>query len=520
MYSILIVDDEPVVRKGLKVRLAELGFEFSRIYEASGGHEGLEIIQEKKPEIVLTDISMPDVNGLQMIESAINSSSKARFILISGYSEFEYARKAVELGAVSYLLKPVSDEQLSEIMNKVIFELDKSRQIVKQLEESEKREKYQHDLEEETRINQALADTSGQLFLWPEEQGKKYLLGAVRLTGSEESASLSGFSNQFSQKVQKLDPSISVSVCRNVFNSREYFLVLCAADAALNEIRPRLPALLSDLLRKRDLSFHAGIGTISVSLGHEQYLTTMQALLQCRVFHSRETQLSSANTEKNADIWADDIIKLYSQCLVRGKQEECIHALNELIRSADPEKVTLQNLNDIIRRVISLTRENLYEQGKVIPSELKDSYMPSVDSFHDLKEVADFLTQRISIIFDKDETAPDNCTDIVEHIKARIDADYQEDLSVAELAAPYSVSANYLSSLFTQKYGYTLNRYITKVRMDKACQLLSSTNLSIAQIAGMVGYNDPQYFYRVFKKVNNMTPFDYRTQNSTDSQQS
>lgn len=120
MTDLLVVDDERWIRKGVIAKLNKSHLEFKNIYEASNGSDAMKIIEENSPDIVITDIIMPKISGLELIEYTNNMSLDINFIIISGYSEFSYAQRAINLGAKGYILKPISQEELISIVEKVI----------------------------------------------------------------------------------------------------------------------------------------------------------------------------------------------------------------------------------------------------------------------------------------------------------------------------------------------------------------------------------------------------------------
>ena len=129
MYKILIVDDESLIRQGIIAQLDFLGYEFEEIFEADTGKSALQITEISKPDIVITDISMPEMDGLSFVETVKSVKKNVKFILLSGYAEFSYAQKAISLGISEYLLKPVSSSKLKESIDKVIAELNNEKRI-------------------------------------------------------------------------------------------------------------------------------------------------------------------------------------------------------------------------------------------------------------------------------------------------------------------------------------------------------------------------------------------------------
>ena len=195
MYKILIVDDESLIRQGIIAQLDFLGYEFEEIFEADTGKSALQITETLKPDIVITDISMPEMDGLSFIETAKSAKKNIKFSLLSGYAEFSYAQKAISLGISEYLLKPVSSSKLKESIDKVIAELKNEKQIKDTSIRKEilSREKAEFLLEKDFNLLVNSVDTGNYPFLeknYPALVGKNtdanpyFILGIISINHS------------------------------------------------------------------------------------------------------------------------------------------------------------------------------------------------------------------------------------------------------------------------------------------------------------------------------------------------
>ena len=165
MYSILIVDDEKWIRKGIIAKLNYNGFNFSSFYEAEDGEEAIEILKQHQPQIVITDVRMPNIDGIELIRKTNAFNSNIKFIIISGYAEFDYIQKAITLGAVDYILKPIVDKQLSSAIQKVIDELDNEAKIEEILNKEKELKKANEFYELEYMINEVFNNPDNKSYL-------------------------------------------------------------------------------------------------------------------------------------------------------------------------------------------------------------------------------------------------------------------------------------------------------------------------------------------------------------------
>ena len=183
-YSILIADDEELIRKGFIARLEYLKIYPRAIYEAADGREALKIMKEHKPEIIVTDIRMPEMDGLELISRVSAMNLAAEFIVLSGYAEFSYAEQAIKMGVKAYLLKPISNKELKKVLEEVKGNLDekkKIRQIILDKNKMETRSQVQNMEKKLNAIfqNNEINDKKEALF-----GEKKYLIAIINIDGS------------------------------------------------------------------------------------------------------------------------------------------------------------------------------------------------------------------------------------------------------------------------------------------------------------------------------------------------
>ncbi|MFR7843161.1 MAG: response regulator [Gallintestinimicrobium sp.] len=189
MYKVLIVDDEQLIRSGMIARFQYLNFKFERIREAASGVEALALLEKEPADIVITDIKMPDMDGMTLIREAKEKYPGTQFVILSGYAEFEYAETAIELGVKSYLLKPISNDELKRVMRKLFETLEKERQMEVEIFRKHQLETEQKGWLQEKAVNHLWQDNAAFLTeeeaaqlkstcpeLWKKEKGSLYLV--------------------------------------------------------------------------------------------------------------------------------------------------------------------------------------------------------------------------------------------------------------------------------------------------------------------------------------------------------
>jgi two-component system response regulator YesN len=362
IYKVLIVDDEYLERQVMKKIIAEEIKELELIGEASNGQEALEIVKQKNVDIILMDIKMPKIDGLEATQKIMNSFSNIKIIIITAYNEFDYAQQALKYGAVDYLLKPVKTEKISEVLNELILDIEEER-LYKQLL------RHSHDDSEES------AQFHQEFFI---EEKKLYEL--VKEGAKEE---VNGF-----------------------------------VDKLLREIRDQDYPLVKFKIR---------IIEFLVSLSR-----TINQEAEIDIHHFYFESLLSESTELNSVEQFAEWVKKKLDLVM----QKVANAYNEID-------------DNVIRRTINYIQEN-----------------------------------------------------------------YDQDLTLERVAEEVHLNPSYLSHVFKEETGNNFINYLTKIRLEKAQELLKNSKDNITKIANQVGYQNANYFSQVFKKEFGLTPTQYRKEKS------
>ncbi|MBR2992979.1 MAG: response regulator [Clostridiales bacterium] len=526
--KVFICEDESIVREGLRdmIPWEKYGFEF--VGDAPDGEMALPMIRKLKPDVIITDITMPFMDGLSLCRIVMGELPNTKIIIISGYSDFEYARKAIELGVEQYLLKPVTRadmiKALEGIKQKITEESEQLNYISKYEQEFKKFERFSHraffeKLVEGSLSVQDIYEQANELHLNLTANGYNLVIFTI------SDANQSGYADDAANVMESLFnhfmqyPDYILFRC-NLLS----YAVLIKGDA---DDLAQLGERCVDMIRQHceeadpDLEWYAAVGVPTNRLSglSRCYSDANRAFAYRHLFPEKHIFTSEFfKTEQYApnakDLDSLDVAKL-DPMIIRnfvknGTQAEVESFADEYIASIE----ILEN-NFLFRYYLLVSiRVNvelaLRETGVEDPD--INFLMPSVDMDIATEEIKNrFVEYLKSAITLRDAEAMKRSSDIIDSALRYIDSHYtDEDISLDSVAIASNISANYLSALFSQKVGLSFVEYVTKKRMERARQLLRKTDKRSGEIAGEVGYKDPRYFSFVFKKKHGCTPSQYR----------
>ena len=527
--KVFITEDESLVREGLRdiIPWEKYGFEF--VGDAPDGEMALPMIRRLKPDILITDIKMPFMDGLALSSVVSREFPDTKIIIISGYNDFEYARKAIELNVDQYLTKPITKTSiiaaLSQTRKKIEDEreqknsLDRYEQDQKKFESFQRRDFFEKLAEGSLSIEQ-IYENARELGIDINADGYNFVIFTVQsvdeINYSIEAANvLDDLRNSFLRY-----PNYILFRC-NILS----YAVLITGDA---DNISELTTHCTDTIKARcsnseqQLNWYISVGTPTYRLSSlaqcyadaNHILAYRHIMPDCRIF-TAETLSDEGTSEKTEGFDLDDpasidpmIIRNFIQTGIRDEAEVFVGKYLENFRGA-------QNSTLFIHYLIISARINtalvLQELGCSNDEFLKQ--IPPIDRSMSPDDLRRYLISVLSTAIDmRDSESTKQNGDIVESAIKYIDKNYtDENISLNSVANAVNISANYLSALFTQRTGESFVDYITAKRMLKAKQLLRHSSKRTGEIAYEVGYKDPRYFSFVFKKTQGCTPKSFRS---------
>lgn len=492
--KVLVVEDMPMVRGLIVKYLKESEEDIEEIIEAEDGQEGLELIRMKKPDIVLTDIQMPHMSGIELMEEAKKAGTVCEYIIITGYADFNYAKKAIELGVSGYLLKPIQKEKLMMEMDKAVESLSREKNF--HLMTSK-----QHSLKEEMTLAKQLLNPLGEEIQLMEKGYHSMIF--FKLPIGKDLEILQHHKEHLRKRLKDLNQG---KLIENHHSHTEILLLVCerekeALEKAIKKILVYMGAPL-------DVSVICCISSMRETLSYELYKQCHQAY-HYRLIKNGEQTFWYQEDERDDGQRMKDKLDIFEAVLKTREMKRIKGILHTLFEPGFIQELNLNHIsyyfNEVSKRIIKVLGLKLEktEYAKYIEDHRR------YHRFKDLGDLEAFFVESLEhqIFMSEGMTKGEY---LMGRVKNYICDHYQENLSSSKIAKLFFISPSYLSAKFKAETGKTVSQYIMTVKIERACQLLVESQLSVTQIAQTVGYEDVQYFYRIFRKHTQTTPMEYR----------
>lgn len=483
MYKALLVDDEYMILKGLKKIIDWEECQVEIIGTANSGKQALDFVEEHEVDIVITDITMPVLSGIEFIHEARNRGFTFEFIVLTGYEEFEYAQKSVQLGATNYLLKPIDK-----------IELEKSvRDVVEKLERKESNQDMSVRYYNQLLLNWIQGTQSY-------ENVEKYM----------EKELLKPFTTPFTLISFKLDEDITsekweplckqfATHCVMNTNAKEGYLLL--AETAKETVTQVLDKLSKEVNGKVQLFASSPVTDLKQIKHHTQELINIKDVVQ--FYELSPSVVLYADVEQSTEELKEQQHQLLQSILSREIsviQTETAAFLSLLEESkTDPKKVKQLSNNLITQSYLIFDALDSQTYTETIEA------IYACRSYTSLKAI---LTEKLIPI--KELSKNLLYSDTTRQVISIIQEAYTSDLKLKDVAKEVHVNTMYLGQLFKKETGKSFSTYLNNYRMDIAKQKLLQTNESISTISEQIGYQNHGYFYKLFKNRHDKSPKEYR----------
>lgn len=531
-YKVLAADDEFWSRENIRSLILWEEYSLEFLEPACDGEEVLERIPEEKPDIILTDINMPFLSGLELLQRLQNEYPNIVTIAISGYDDFDKVKGVFVSGGLDYLLKPVGKEELVKVLTKALGVLEERENAKKHDETSRIQE---HKLSSFLEDSEYSALLSGKLY----GQSASQTHVSSTNTFSEVATLMVKFYNiaeiaeQFDHdnlqmswsiksRLRELTGTDGNAIIFNNSNKMSEFLIVKTADA--KELR----ALAENILKEFPLEEY---GPVSVVL-HEQTSslddigTVYRELISTLVTRpfSRSHCILSCPEEKNTvemqtigkSAPAHMETELY-HLLSTGQKSETEKLIFRTcdFKHCDDGTWSYLDVKQYAGRITGILYRYVQEKCPELTAQAEEA-MDNIDYYMKCLN-APSLFASLKILLDSlwesgEDKGADSSSVVqqVEQIHRYIEQSYHENITLTALAEQYHMDASYLSRIFSQKYGETIIAFLTRIRMEKAAELMKDQDKKLETISFLVGYDDYNYFSRVFRKKMGCSPREYR----------
>ena len=525
MYKVFLADDEKIIRDGISSSVPWKDIDLVLAGVAADGKTALMHIRESRPDIILTDINMPRMNGLEMIEQIKKSLPNSKILIITGYGEFEYAQKAIQLGVDDFILKPVNIPELCNKLRKITSALNVETSRNNKIELLKQQAKFADDF----RLRKGLMKYIKSLITWetinpllPKKMQTAATCSLLQITINDFDTLTSGMTVQeIFEYMQEIEDAIlrigSETVMWLVNQSDESYLLLFLGDeqeehrftcrsfirrlrlvlsdkqyttvrSCVYDTVKNLPQAWEDLRNGQKLAFYQGRNSdIDMENSSGTFDAPTMEIPNTRNIMRALATFDAADVLNELEILKESLCKtgknsyLYTRMLLGGIYNECGKLMDDIGHPL--ETIMDDPLAEFQRIMASVSLDDAFEKLGV------------------------FL-ERLCIAANRNSTSVQNA---VERAKIYAQMHFSESLmTLNQVADAVGMSSNYLSAQFKQREGTSFINYLTKIRMEYAQNLLKSGKIKTYEIAKKCGYENPTYFSTIFRRQTGLSPKEYQ----------
>ena len=523
----LIVDDERHVREGIKLLADWAGNEITEIYEASNGEDAIQIIESVHPEIIFSDMKMPKIDGTQLLKWMDEHYAEGKTIVVTGYDDYHYMRKAMHYGSSDYLLKPIDPKMLNDTLMRVVQEWKQEEverknkqdknQLINKMKPAYRDQQLTHMINNDPIDKNVLEE-----FLLIE--AKAYTIALMQLSN--------GAIEQF-----KGDRDLTLFTLLNVINEElsrhnsgiAFHYVTAKGEIVLLIKRRKEEAVilirgvhntLKELLGL-SCTITIGLEVTSITQLNLSYQYAKSIMMNRDVSGNQQDKIITDKKEKEIKS-----LMGYASSIKMAVQAGELNAFHSLIGQIQKDLTSNNQLS--WRQLIHL--ENEYQMISTrwhkefnLPMNISTNIEEQINRFIDKndhfqleayktrkkKEIALFL-RRVK----RQNTRKSQ--NVIHEIEKYVKANFHREIKLQEISNHFYISREYISRKFKQEYNINISEYVVSIRMKKAQELLKSSNLKVYDIANMIGYQDDKCFRKVFKKIVGVSPNEYREKKLED----
>ncbi len=510
--KLMIVDDDRQIREGIRYGIDWETVGIDQVRDYPNGRAALEELKDFKPDIILADIRMPQMNGLEFLHEVRKFDSEARFLILSAYADFDYAREALRNGANDYELKPVRMERLIQLVDRQVRDI---REMRLQMEREEQEEKLRYALyhpEEERDLSEIILGLLGKA---GSDRPVRILVNKIRIEygdereigKSEVEHELEGMADYFGGIFLRMERD----------RCKEIILFFCPGTVSVLqmyqqkiEIKNRIQAI-NERMKEERVTATAGISDGHSSRGIYRAWQEAGEALEESFYIGRGAVIFWEGLREDS-IWTEEktevLCKAVLQAGERADKEALGQAVTKLKRYAADARPGKGQLKEFLMRIVHELTKNMedylspegmrtaWEQAEYL-----EEYIQAFGEF--LLEVADQKAQKQRL---------DLFSPTVAAAVKYLEKHFSEPVTIEKVAEELKKSPNYLSSIFKRETGRPFTDYLLRIRMEEARRLLQNTSFPVKMIAERVGYSDYVYFSKLFKKTFGCSASDCRNQ--------
>jgi len=540
ILRLLIAEDELWLRKRLVSTIDWSSYGISEVYEAEDGGEALEIALKEKPDIVITDIRMPELSGIDLMKKLNENSIFSKMIVVSGYDDFEYAQGALRMGAINYLLKPVDEEELLDSVKRCVEELkkEKNKETVFDKQSAASEMLMEHIYEDlifetsEKRTEELLQKLSRKEIGFPFQSAAVVNMQVREHTFFVNDKVKSDMWSVYQWLRRNLQEDCYE--CQYLYMRGSQIVLLLFGDDLeakfMERVENWVQLILEALQKKLNISLFMAAGDVTDDFSgiHRSYEMAQKKIKEKRAEEKRILALRNQETEQELNTRFDDVygeydFKLLIKEIRNGDSEKAqtelqaiLQSSSRRLQSADMMKLQLFYMNFINRiagaclpeceayadelamQCMTVMRELIYIGSDTIVTEMWDCLRKFVEKLVEVYQENNGKRKHW----------------MIDQVLQYVEENYNTALSTRDIAGRFFMNTSYFSKLFHEQMGCTFSNYLINVRVEKAKMMLTQTNMKLYDIAEAVGYTNVQYFSTIFKEKEGLTPSAFRQMRS------
>ena len=504
---ILIVEDEEIERKVLEMMLKYNRQDIEELLFAENGIEALSLFQDKIPDIVLMDINLPGINGLETIRQMQLMHTGVRFVILSAYNLFSYAQEAIRLNVFDFLIKPIQLEEIQKIISRLSREIQQQEESLKTYtKQTEKLKTIRPLLESDCIYSIASMHSNTSITTIFDFLQMPISSGYVFIAKGE------GGTIHFIQEIKRRMRYMTMECLGDIISDLCVFVALSDTILRRNQIREMLWHIIETMGNKSS-SIHIGVGSISepnddLKLSYNQALSAVQYAEQQNqrlLFYDEVTESLESPKEYDIRLAAASV----ANWVLTGDTVRIAKQVDEMFSSM---QMSLKHREIVSKAywfyaLVCSKLSNLDTQAVFLePNRILE--------YNDIPALKELLLSNLTSLADiRINQSNPKSSQIAEAAISLVQARYMENITLESVARELNFSPYYLSRIFKKSTEYTFSEFLTNFRIEKAKEFLTKGNMSIKEIAFAVGFNSQGYFAKIFKKYTRNSPKEYSEKN-------
>ncbi len=529
MYKLLIVDDEFLSRYVLRALISKNFSNIEIVGEAENGRQAIELNRKLKPDLIIMDIKMPGINGIDASMEIIKDDLNSCILILTAYNNFEYVKQALDIGVKGYILKPVNEQEVVEKINKVLGQIDEKLnncdlvefidaklRAIKPYMENELVAAFMNGNSDTVKAENYIAFLQEEI-----KAGYFMLISPERINNRESNECIN------SRIIMEKTATI---VTRNLPLYKKCFFGKSQGNSIVvfipvnekfvhREIVNESVIIAQDILRKlkvaADVNASIGIGNVYTDIKNfrisynEAGLAQRKASEQNSVIH-----FSLHCIEINSETFYEYPLDLEGKLIDEIKAGNINNAKNfadEIITELIGNIYNMDILKGYAEELIFFLKRTVSKMGIHLDNSLSIGMLQELVELTSVDEVEVWCRKNVDYIIEQAEKCPGRNSEIISKVFEYINRNFNKDITLESVANEVGLSSQYLSKIFKEKCGINFIDYITTKRLEFAENLLKNSDVNIKQVSKMSGYEDSNYFCRIFKKSTGLSPRQFRS---------